>query len=330
MMNDSAETNNVTAARVWGMLGLFITFVFLVLWPFLLAGVIMTSAVSYETRGQHKEPLLTFSLWLPALLILAGATYFVLIKRFRSPSLAAALLWCILGVIVVTGVVLLGSSGNQQLDAFATQPHQEMIRAVADGNTEGVRRLAQAGEINFAGKRGVNPLYVAFKTDQLEMFKLLLTLGADPNWVPLNHSYGTYVPAVLLQEAGHKYRVDRVREYLSVLFEANLDPNRMVRGQPLLFYSVRSPALARMLIDRGANPSQLSDEGDTVLMYAVKLGRWESATLFSATAAKNELQKAFDEIRMQEERGLANHQTLKDPRRAQFLHELDLRLQDSH
>jgi len=155
-------------------------------------------------------------------------------------------IYVLLGFFVVTGLVYGVDSGMAAMRARAVQPLQQ---AVIEGRLTVVRDLIVTGApIEGIGPDGGTPLTSAIRSGQLDALRMLLEAGA----VPTDETVGMAM---------------RYRQWdaLSALIEHGANPE--VRG----FWDGRSPlelaaerhdlAQMRLLLDHGADPDAISNEG---------------------------------------------------------------------
>lgn len=70
----------------------------------------------------------------------------------------------------------------QASDFFDKKKLLPLCEAISAGDVQTVRRLIDSGvNLNASGKHGLTPLYWAYIVDNMELFKLLLKHGADPD-----------------------------------------------------------------------------------------------------------------------------------------------------
>lgn len=138
-----------------------------------------------------------------------------------------------------------------------------LFDAIEQGDLDAVRAAIASGatvdEIDDA--TGMAPLAMAAESGWFEISRLLLRIGADPNWG------GATTPLEAAVLEGHQALVD-------LLIEHGADVNRAVEDgfTPLMTaISLRNLHMVHALLEAGANPTAINGEGDTPLTIAKKV-----------------------------------------------------------
>jgi hypothetical protein len=185
-----------------------------------------------------------------------------------------------------------------------------LISAVRTGNTEAAGKLLDASPelINAHDLAGATPLHHAAGFGSLEIMRLLLARGADPNGTnrrkstPLFWALYDEAKVRLLLEKGAKvdartidgrspiYQAASMANGVAVLrllLDKGADPNvkTLVGMTPLMAACRASPDAARLLIERKADVNARNAANATALMAAAQAGRPELITVLLAKGA---------------------------------------------
>ncbi len=141
-------------------------------------------------------------------------------------------------------------------------PTNPLNTAASRGDTDQIRHLANAANINAPGPFGITPLVSAARAGALHAIPVLVQLGADPNlragvnyWTPLMHAI-------------HKNQPGSVR----VLLDSGANINgRSGNGENALMMAAGYgyTDIVRLLLDRGADARVSAGGGWTALDFAV-------------------------------------------------------------
>ena len=149
-----------------------------------------------------------------------------------------------------------------------------LFDAIEHGDLRTLRKLMRTGvaleQVDEAS--GMAPLALAAYCGRLDMVRILLRAGVDPDWG------GATTPLEAAAVEGH---VDVAAE----LIDAHADVNRPVADgfTPLITAaSTGNLEMVRTLLDAGANPMVIDDEGQTALAVAKKKGHQEIAAVLKA------------------------------------------------
>jgi ankyrin repeat protein len=158
----------------------------------------------------------------------------------------------------------------------------DIFGAAATGNVVVVRALLSSdrASVDDRGPDGYTALHLAAYFGQLEVARLLLGRGADPNAVALNESRVTPL---------HSAVAAQHRDTASLLMALGASPNAVQHGGWTPLHSAArngDEAIADMLLLRGADPTRMSDDGKTPIDLAVENGYAALAGILRSQAAK--------------------------------------------
>jgi ankyrin repeat protein len=154
--------------------------------------------------------------------------------------------------------------------------------AAAVGNVATVRSMltTDLASVDDRGPDGYTALHLAAAFGQLEVSRLLLGRGADPNAVTLNDARVTPL---------HSAVNARHRDTASLLLALGASPNAVQRGgYTALHLAARDgdEAIVDMLLIRGADASRAADDGKTSIDLALENGHAALAGLMKSHAGK--------------------------------------------
>ena len=213
--------------------------------------------------------------------------------------------------VVVAGLVGSGGGGLTPL-----------VFAAREGDLESAKLLLDAGvPINQVTEYGWTPLLTAVNNRNYQLAKFLLEKGADPNIV----NKGGWTPLYLATDnrniEGGDYPVPKPDldhlEFIKFLLAHDADPNARAKDNTLTrtiftmqwFYEAGATpfiraaqssdtALMQLLLDYGADPFMVSDNGDSALTACGGIG-WVEGVTYERTAKEN-----FEAMRMLLDLGL--------------------------
>ncbi len=154
--------------------------------------------------------------------------------------------------------------------------------AAAIGNVSAVRNLLSAdlAAVDDRGPDGCTALHLAARFGQMEVARLLLGRGADPNAISLNDERVTPLYSAVM--AKH-------RDTATLLLALGASPNSVqLGGWTALHAAARNgdQAIVDMLQLRGADPTRASDDGHTAISLAEENGHAALANVLRMAATK--------------------------------------------
>jgi ankyrin repeat protein len=154
--------------------------------------------------------------------------------------------------------------------------------AAVVGNVPAVRHLLSAdlAAVDDRGPDGCTALHLAARFGQMEVARLLLGRGADPNAITLNGERVTPLYTAVL--ANH-------RDTASLLLALGASPNSVQHGGWTALHAAArngDQAIVDMLQLRGADPTRASDDGRTAIDLAEQNGHGALAKVLRMAATK--------------------------------------------
>jgi len=206
--------------------------------------------------------------------------------------------------VIVAGLVGSGGGGLTALVFAAREGDQESVRHLLDGGAD----------VNQTTEYGWTPLLTATNNRHYKLAQYLIERGANPNiankggWTPL------YLATDNRNIEGGDYPVPRPDidhlQFIKFLLDHDADPNARARDNTLTrtiftmqwFYEAGATsfiraaqssdtALMRLLLDYGADPYLVSDNGDSALTACGGIG-WVEGVTYERSAKEN-----FDAMR---------------------------------
>lgn len=168
---------------------------------------------------------------------------------------------------------------------------RSLAKAAGEGRVNQIDDLVSRGiDVNSRGTKDATPLFWAMKSDSVNGFKKLLELGADPNVI--FGDGGTVIHwAVQLENSS----------FLKLALEHGGNPN-LVAGQRKLtplFKAIGSRdsdiPFVNMLLKYGADPNVKESRGNTPVIMAAGLGRYDIAYVLLNNGADYTLKNNYDE-----------------------------------
>ena len=158
----------------------------------------------------------------------------------------------------------------------------DIFDAAAVGNVGVMRALLSSdrASVDDRGPDGYTTLHFAASFGQLEVARLLLGRGADPNAVAMNESRATPL---------HSAVTAKHRDTASVLLALGASPNSVQHGGVTALHTAArdgDEAIVDMLLLRGADPTRASDDGKTAIDLALENGHAALAGVLRAQAGK--------------------------------------------
>jgi uncharacterized protein len=145
---------------------------------------------------------------------------------------------------------------------YSQPKEKELVSAIMAGDTTAVRRAAHDGvNLNAVGLYENTPLRTAIKVGQKKTARLLLELGADPNFMTPK--------GVAPAEVAVTFQKDP--EYLKLLLDFGLDPNLISNNVPLILFAVSEGNWSQydMLLAKGADINSKTPDGSSLLLDLV-------------------------------------------------------------
>jgi len=154
--------------------------------------------------------------------------------------------------------------------------------AAAVGNVSAVRNMLSEdlAAVDDRGPDGCTALHLAARFGQMEVARLLLGRGADPNAISLNDERVTPLYSAVLA---------RHRDTATLLLALGASPNSVQRGGWTALHAAArngDQAIVDMLQLRGADPTRASDDGHTAIDLAEENGHGTLAKVLRMAATK--------------------------------------------
>ena len=158
----------------------------------------------------------------------------------------------------------------------------DVFDATVVGNVNAVRALLSSdrASVDDHGPDGYTALHLAAYFGQLEVARLLLGRGADPNAVALNESRVTPL---------HSAVAAKHRDTASLLLALGASPNSVQRGGWTPLHAAArdgEEAVVDMLLLRGADATRKGDDGKTAIDLAEEGGYGALAKLLRGSSSK--------------------------------------------
>jgi ankyrin repeat protein len=158
----------------------------------------------------------------------------------------------------------------------------DVFDAAATGNVAVARSLltTDRASVDDRGPGGYTALHFAASFGQLEIARLLLGLGADPNAVSLNEARLTPL---------HSAVAARHRDTASLLLALGGSPNAVRHGGWTPLHTAAcdgDESIADILLLRGADPTRATDEGKTAIDLAEEYGHGALAGVLRKAASR--------------------------------------------
>jgi len=197
------------------------------------------------------------------------------------------------GVDVPVTVNLQVSEGSESFTAggaFVAMPSDLLVLAALEDDLEGLKVLIDVGlDVNKVDEiTHTTALYHAVENNNIEMAKLLIALGAEPNpsvSTDVDKDGKPIIGTPALTGIGAKTTIEMVELIVNAGGQINLKDQW--RRTPLMAAALHEDtAVLNKLIELGANVNDVDSEGDTALSVAVQTGRVDVARLLIAAGAK--------------------------------------------
>jgi len=149
---------------------------------------------------------------------------------------------------------------------------RSLVERARAGDGDGVYTLVERGcSPNEPNAEGELALVVAVAQHRVQVVRILLELGADPN---LPDGNGTVPLERALEHVG----------ILRSLLASGADPNR-AEGTPLVYRAAKHPRVLSALLEHGADPNAMTGAGETALGFVSDWGYISSAEILIAADA---------------------------------------------
>ncbi|MBE9117549.1 ankyrin repeat domain-containing protein [Lusitaniella coriacea LEGE 07157] len=168
-----------------------------------------------------------------------------------------------------------------------------LIAAVVRGEIQTIRELIVKGaNINVFDENGETPLYISVSNYAIDVARVLLELGADPNTPAENDSYTPLAEAI----------VRRYTEMVTLLIEAGANPDLLVNGATPLMIAAESNCLdiANVLLQTGIDVNFRTENGQTALFFAARSGKIEMMQLLQNAGATGDYSEVLEDWRQNE------------------------------
>lgn len=155
-------------------------------------------------------------------------------------------------------------------DVFPDSSERSLARAVINGNVEAVRRAVdRSKDINFQGLYGVTLLWLAVQNNHVDIVKILLDNGADPD-VPVEGM------SSIVGRAAEQYP-----EILAMLLSAGASTEvrsgSFGKWAPIHFAATRKQSDSlELVVEAGADLNAKTEAGGTALSIAALFGRLDN------------------------------------------------------
>jgi hypothetical protein len=181
-----------------------------------------------------------------------------------------------------------------EMTYYRAGPYRDLAQAITRGEATVVESLAKQVEINRPGTAGMTLLGLSMRRlradpQQLEVIRVLLAAGADPN----QEAQSEFPLSVALQVSG-KSGPEPVR----LLLDAGANPNLADDfGSPVYFAATGVSAgldALSLVIDRGADVNAVARNGTTALFHASMTRNWRAALMLLERGADWTLGKSVN------------------------------------
>jgi len=169
--------------------------------------------------------------------------------------------------LLLSCIVIQNSIHAMQRTKQALTPSDLLIKDIENNNIEGVEELLRIKDfnVNQPDSHGHIPLHIAIAQDKVEIAKLLLKHGANPN-----QQDATNKDRSPLHIAASNGNENLVRLLLTHLANVNLQDNA---GNSPLYYAVvfNKPEIIQLLLHNKANAILKNKRGETAISAAIAL-----------------------------------------------------------
>jgi len=184
------------------------------------------------------------------------------------------------------------SQGNVSRNTafFKDTKAYDLAKAVEKGDLETIEKLVKEDSalLEFSNPvSGSNVLVLCLYVEQLESFKMLLELGANPNFINPHNKYSVLIDAI--KPFGSQFEWSKETQYAELLLKYGADPNYAVENDftnkkgyrisatsPLMKASALYLDVVKLLIKKGAYPyKKLGKSKSTPFSIAVSRSKFD-------------------------------------------------------
>lgn len=158
----------------------------------------------------------------------------------------------------------------------------DIFDAACLGDVAAIRKLLEVdrAEVDVRGMDGYTPLHLAAEFGQVEVARLLLGRGADPNAVSMNERRATPL---------HSAITGRHRDTAGLLLALGASPNAIEHGGVTALHLAAhygDETIVDMLLLRGADATRKADDGKTAVDAAQEAGHSALARLLRTSSRR--------------------------------------------
>ncbi len=168
---------------------------------------------------------------------------------------------------------------------YADANQIKFLQAVGRGNEENMKKYLELGaDVNAIGKEQMHPLFWAISKGNLKGFEFLLANGSNPEIANVTSkdgklTYTLYEIALTIDNGS----------YLSLLLKYGMSPDRPIAfaGNTVMRHAILHSRInqVRLLIEAGANLNHQNDSGQTPMLMAAGINKFDMVYLFLENGA---------------------------------------------